>query len=183
MNLKKFTTEIVKEWNRRPVTEGLNKTMGTPLITINKDTGLKGEKTALEHLQRKFEKDGYKFTLTDYSKTPADIIGYKRTSKYWHFVLYQVKTSKNIKKLTPEISEKYSLPVLADIVKDVFKVSVETNYHKQKGAYITLGYLGIRHSKKGNRVVKKVAYDKERTLNGLSLSYSEKQDLKKLLHT
>lgn len=181
MNLKKFTTEIVKQWTKRRIAEAtLNGTMGVPQISINKRDGLKGEITVLNNLTRRFK--DYKFALTDYSKTPADIIGLRKTSKFWHIALYQVKTSIDVQKLTPEIPEKYSLPILAEVIKEVFKISEQTNYYKKKQLFITVGYIGVFNSKTGNRIVTKVSYDGEKTMNKLSLTSSEKRELKKILH-
>ncbi|WP_430409276.1 hypothetical protein [Kordia sp.] len=181
MNLKKFITELVREWRLIENSKGLRATMGTPQIIRNNKDGLKGEKTALQNLARKYK--DYEFRFTDFSKTPADIIDLKRTSKYWHFALFQVKTSKEMNRLTPEIQEKYTLPLLADVLKDVFRSSEQTNYYKKKQVYITIGYIGVLNSPNGNRVVKKCVYKGDKTMNKLNISYSDKVSIKNRLHT
>lgn len=99
MKLKKFTEELIVEWRKLP-----RKKRGLDGVTDNKEVGLKGEKSALNNL--KSQKSKYEFTLTPNSWSPADIVGLKKDSQYWHFALYQVKTSVNKDSLTYDIIEK-----------------------------------------------------------------------------
>lgn len=175
MKLKIFTSELVTEWSKQS-----KSSMGLGGIVENKEEGQKGEKSALNRLRNDFPE--YEFTQTDYSWTPADIIGFRKTSKFWHFALYQVKTSKNLNSLTEEIPEKYTLPDLAKILKEVFIVSGQTRYYKKKELYVTIGYLGVLNSNGRNTLIKRVPYQNEFSMNGLSLTQSEKTGIKNKLH-
>jgi hypothetical protein len=175
MKLKIFTTELVTEWKKQPKSQ-----MGLGGIIENKEEGQKGEKSALNRLRIDFPE--YEFTQTDYSWTPADIIGFRKDSKFWHFALYQVKTSRNLNSLTEEIPEKHTLPDLAKILKEVFIVSDQTKYYKKKELYITIGYLGIYNSNGRNTIIKRVPYQNDFSMNGLTLTQSEKIGIKNKLH-
>lgn len=175
MKLKIFTSELVTEWKKQSKGQ-----MGLGGIVENKEDGQKGEKSALNKLCKDFP--DYEFVQTDYSWTPADIIGFRKDSKFWHFALYQVKTSKNLNSLTEEIPEKYTLPDLAKILKKVFIDSDQTKYYKNKELYITTGYLGVHNSNGRNTIIKRVPYQNEFSMNGLSLTQSEKTGIKNKLH-
>lgn len=175
MKLKIFTSELVTEWKKQSKDQ-----MGLGGIVENKEDGQKGEKSALNFLCKDFP--DYEFVQTDYSWTPADIIGFRKDSKFWHFALYQVKTSKNLNSLTEEIPEKYTLPDLAKILKEVFVDSDQTKYYKKKELYITIGYLGVHNSNGKNKIIKRTPYKKDFSMNGLSLTQSEKTGIKNKLH-
>lgn len=175
MKLKIFTSELVTEWRKQSKIQ-----MGLGGIVENKQDGLNGEKTTLNRLRNDFPE--YEFTQTDNSWTAADIIGFKKDPKFWHFALYQVKTSKNPSSLTAEIPEKYLLPALARILKKVFIESDETKYYKKKELYITIGYLGVHNSNGRNIIIKKIPYQKCFSMNGLSLTQGEKTEIKNKLH-
>lgn len=175
MKLKNFTTELVTEWRRQS-----NSQMGLGGIVENKDNGFKGEKSALNRLRNDFPE--YEFSPTDNSWTPADIIGLRKYPKFWHFTLYQVKTSINPNSLTEEIAEKYTLPLLANILKDVFIISNQTKYYKKKELYITIGYIGVHHSNGRNTIIKKLPYKNDFSMNKLSLTQIEKTRIKNKLH-
>lgn len=175
MKLKTFISELVTEWKKYSKGQ-----IGLGGIVENKEHGQKGEKSALKRLSKDFP--DYEFVQTDYSWTPADIIGFRKDSKFWHFALYQVKTSKNLNYLTEEIPEKYTLPELAKILKKVFIDSNQTKYYKNKELYITIGYLGVYNSNGRNLIVKRVPYQNEFSMNGLSIKQSEKTGLKNRLH-
>lgn len=175
MKLKIFTNQLVTEWKKHSKGQ-----MGLGGIVENKEDGQKGEKSALNRLRNDFPE--YEFTQTDYSWTPADIIGFRKDSKFWHFALYQVKTSKNLNSLTEEIAEKYTLPELAKILKKVFIDSDQTKYYKDKELYITIGYLGVYNSNGRNTIVKRVPYQNEFSMNGLTLTQSQKSGIKNKLH-
>ena len=68
-------------------------------------------------------------------KSPADIIGFKKGSNFWHFALYQVKTSIDEQSLTSEIAEKETLPILAKLLKQIYPSSEQTKYYKNKPIY------------------------------------------------
>lgn len=175
MKLKNFASELVTEWGKQSKSQ-----MGLGGIIENKENGLKGEKSALNRLRNDFPE--YEFAQTDNSWTPADIIGFRKDPKFWHFALYQVKTSKNINSLTEEISEKYTLPDLVKILKEVFIDSNQTKYYKKKELYITIGYLGVYNSNGRNTIIKRTPYQKDFSMNGLSLTQSEKTGIKNKLH-
>ena len=179
MNLKKFTSELVEDW-RKHIKD--LKGMGRADIIENKRKGFKGESSALIKLKKDFKDFKYKFELTPNSKSPADIIGLRKKTKYWHFALYQVKTSIESKSLTSDIAEKETLPILAEILKRTFLKSNQTKYYKNKPLYITIGYLGVLHSNGKNKIVKRTAYQKEFTMNKLSLTRCEKTEIKNKLH-
>ena len=73
MDLKKFTQELITEWQKLPKNQ-----RGLAGVAENKEIGLKGEKSALNNLKNGMS--GYEFTLTPNSKSPADIIGFKKSS-------------------------------------------------------------------------------------------------------
>ncbi|WP_445908597.1 hypothetical protein [Yeosuana sp.] len=179
MNLKIFTSELVEDW-RKYTTE--LRGMAGPEIIDNKERGLKGEISAINKLKKDFKDLKYKFELTPNSKSPADIIGLRENPEFWHFALYQVKTSIELKSLTSEISEKETLPILAKILKNTFLNSDQAKYYKKKPLYITIGYLGVLHSKGKNKIEKRIPYKKDFTLNGLLLTSSEKTEIKNKLH-
>lgn len=175
MDLKKFTEELITEWQNLPKNQ-----RGLAGVVENKESGLKGEKSALNKLRN--EISGYEFTLTPNSWSPADIVGFKKDSDFWHFALYQVKTSVDEKSLTSEIIEKNTLPILAKLLKSVFSNSKQTKYYKNKPVYITIGYLGL-HSKNGrNTIVKRIPYQKDFTMNGLQLTSSQKTAARNYVH-
>lgn len=124
----------------------------------------------------------YEFTQTDNSWTPADIIGFKKDPQFWHFALYQVKTSMYLDSLTEEIPEKHSLSQLAKILKKIFIASDQTKYYKKKELYITIGYLGVHNSNNRNTIVKRIPYKNEFSMNGLSFTQAEKTAIKNKLH-
>jgi len=175
MKLKIFASELVIEWGKQ---SKIQKGLGG--VIENKEDGLKGEKSALHRLRNDFPE--YEFVQTDNSWTPADIIGFKKDPNFWHFALYQVKTSKNLDSLTEEISEKYTLPDLAKILKEVFVDSDQTKYYKKRELYITIGYLGVHNSNGRNSIIKRIPYRKDFSMNGLSLTQSEKTGIKNRLH-
>ena len=175
MNLKKFTEELIAEWRK------LSKNQrGLAGVLENKDNGLKGEKTALNRLKRDLPE--YEFTLTPNSWSPADIIGLKKDSSFWHFALYQVKTSTDENRLTTDIIEKRTLPVLAKLLKTIYQTSNQTKYYKNKPVYITTGYLGVHHKDKRNKIIMKVPYQKSFTMNSLQLPSSQKTLIKNHAH-
>ncbi|MGB0879417.1 MAG: hypothetical protein ACPGTO_02495 [Polaribacter sp.] len=178
MNLKEFTSELVEDWREYRAPKGM---AGAEIID-NKERGLKGEISALSKLNRDFKDSEYKFELTPNSKSPADIVGLRKNPKYWHFTLYQVKTSIELKSLTSEIPEKKTLPILAKILKKTFLNSDQAKYFKKKPLYITIGYLGVFHSKGKNKIVKRIPYQKNFSMNGLSLTTSEKTEIRNKLH-
>jgi hypothetical protein len=180
MNLKIFTTELVKEW-QKTLKEKRAYGLGVPAIVENKDRGLNGEKTVLQRLRNDFGPK-YKFTVTDNSWSPADIIGFKKDPKFWHFALYQVKTSIYKEALSEKVIEKETLPELAKLLKKVFVDSDQTKRYKKKPVYITIGYVGVHHSKNRNRIIRKIPYQKTFTMNGLSLSPTKKTEIKNQLH-
>lgn len=175
MDLKKFTEELIEVWRKLPENQ-----TGLAGIVDNKENGLKGEKSALSKLRS--ELSDYEFTLTPNSWSPADIIGFKKGSDFWHFALYQVKTSINEKTLTSEIKEKHTLPILAKLLKSIYPNSIQTKYYKNKPIYITIGYLGLLHKNNRNTIVKRVSYIKDYTMNGLKLTSSQKTVIKNLAH-
>lgn len=178
MELKKFVTEIVKDWSEFPkkekekIIEGLNG-------ALSFENGVSGEKYAIEKLKKLNPK--YEFVLTDGSKSPADIIGLDKQSKFWHFALFQVKTSQDTNMLKSEIDEKKTLPILAEIIKKRFLISTETSRFRKKQIFITIGYLGI-HKQKNHSVYKSLPYAKTFTLNSLNLTSSEKTEIKNNIH-
>ncbi len=174
MDLKKFTTELVSAWKKY----SQNQKLGG--IQENKDSGFKGEDSALNRLNSDFS--DYKFTKTNYSRTPADIIGLKQDSGFWHFALYQVKTSKNLKSLTHEIEEKNTLPELAKLLKKVFLESSQTKYYKKKQVYISIGYIGVHRKNNKNHIVKRLPYQKDFSMNRLELKTTEKTKIRNKLH-
>lgn len=175
MNLKKITEELIDEWKKLPENQ-----RGLAGIVENKESGLKGEKSALNKLRS--ELSDYEFTVTPNSWSPADIIGLKKGSDFWHFALYQVKTSINEKTLTSEISEKNTLPILAKLLKSIYPNSVQTKYYKNKPIYITIGYLGLHNKNGRNTILKRVPYQKDFTMNGLNLTSSQKTIIRNLAH-
>jgi hypothetical protein len=175
MNIKKFTEELIEEWRKLPQNQ-----QGLAGIVDNKESGLKGEKRALSKLKNKLS--DYEFTLTPNSWSPADIIGFKKDSDFWHFALYQVKTSINEQTLTSEINEKNTLPILAKLLKSIYPNSDQTKYYKNKPIYITLGYLGVLNKNGRNTIVKRVPYQKDFTMNGLNLTSSQKTMIRNLAH-
>jgi hypothetical protein len=175
MDIKKFTEELIDEWRKLPENQ-----RGLAGIVDNKESGLKGEKSALSKLRN--ELSDYEFTLTPNSWSPADIIGFKKDSDFWHFALYQVKTSINEQSLTSEISEKNTLPLLAKLLKRIYPNSDQTKYYKNKPIYITLGYLGLHNKNGRNTIVKRVPYQKDFTMNGLNLTSSQKTEIRNLAH-
>lgn len=175
MNIKKFTEELIHEWRNLPENQS-----GLAGVVDNKESGLKGEKSALHKLRK--ELTDYEFTLTPNSWSPADIIGLKKSSDFWHFALYQVKTSINEKNLTSEIREKNTLPILAILLKNIYQNSDQTKYYKNKPIYITSGYLGLHHKNGRNTIVKRIPYQKDFTMNGLNLTSSQKTVIRNLAH-
>jgi len=175
MKIKIFTNELVTEWRKQSKIK-----RGLTGVVENKESGLKGEKSALNKLRTDFP--NYKFTQTPNSWSPADIVGFQEGSKYWHFVLYQVKTSINPNSLTEEIPEKYTLPELVKVLKKTFIDSDQTKYYKKKQLYITIGNLGVHSSNGRNTIVKRVPYKKDFTMNGLSLTQTEKTEIRNQLH-
>ena len=179
MILKKFTSELIEDWRKYKTSR---KGMAGAEIIDNKDRGFKGEVTAINKLKKDFKDLNYKFELTPNSKSPADIIGLRKKTDYWHFALYQVKTSIELESLTSDINEKETLPILAKILKKTFTNTDQTKYYKNKPLYITIGYLGVFHSKGKNRIVQRIAYQKYFTMNGLSLTTTEKTEIRNKLH-
>lgn len=175
MNLRKFTSELVKAWRSRE-----KKPSGLSGIKENKETGIKGEKYVLRKLKREYP--DYQFCRTDYSWSPADIIGLKKGVQFWHFAMFQVKTSVNKYELSPEINEKETLPVLAKLLKEVFVESKETNYYKKKPLYITTGFIGVHFSSGRFKLQLKVPYKKDFSKNKLSLTNKEKSGIKNFVH-
>ncbi|AGC78251.1 hypothetical protein LX97_02955 [Nonlabens dokdonensis] len=175
MKLKNFTSELVTAWRKRE--QGL---YGMAGVVENKEIGIKGEKYVLTKLRKDYPE--YEFCLTDYSWTPADIIGFKKDSQMWHFALFQVKTSKFRDQLSSEIIEKQTLPILAKILKQVFIKSDETKYYKNREVYITIGYVGVYHSNGRNNLVLKKPYGNDFSLNQLSLNSTEKTKMKNNIH-
>lgn len=175
MDLKKFTEELVTEWRNLPKNQ-----RGLAGVIENKESGLKGEKSAL--IKLKSEISEYEFILTPNSWSPADIIGFKKDSDFWHFALYQVKTSIEEQNLTSEIIEKETLPLLAKFLKDVYSNSAQTKYYKNKPIYITTGYIGVHNKNGRNTIVKKIPYQKDFTMNGLQLTSSQKTVARNYVH-
>ncbi len=175
MDLKKFSQELITEWQKLPKNQ-----RGLAGVAENKEIGLKGEKSALNNLKNGMS--GYEFTLTPNSKSPADIIGFKKSSDFWHFALYQVKTSVDETKLTSEIIEKSTLPNLAKLLKSYYNISDQTKRYKKKPIYITIGYVGVLHRNNRNTVLKKIPYQQTFTMNGLQLTTSEKTAIKNYAH-
>ena len=177
MNLKKFTKELVAEWKKlRQRRQGLSG------IVENNESGLKGEKTALKNLKNKLISKNYEFELTPESKSPADIIGFKKYRGYWHFALYQVKTSIRQEMLTSNISEKNTLQDLAKLLKLVYRNSDQTNCNKKKQIYITLGYIGVHNNNGRYSVFKKTSYQNRYSMNKLILKEDKKTEIKNLAH-
>lgn len=175
MDLKKFTEELITEWRN------LHKNQrGLAGAFENKESGLNGEKSALSKLRS--ELSDYEFTLTPNSWSPADIIGFKKGSDFWHFALYQVKTSINEENLTSEIAEKNTLPILAKLLKQIYPNSEQTKYYKNKPIYITIGYLGVHNKNSRNTIVKRIPYQKDFTMNGLNLTSSQKTVIRNSAH-
>lgn len=175
MNLRKFTSELVTAWRSRE-----KKPSGLSGIKENKETGIKGEKYVLRKLRQEYS--DYQFCRTDYSWSPADIIGLNEGTKFWHFAMFQVKTSVSKYRLNPEINEKETLPVLAKLLKEVFVESKETNYYKKKPLYITTGFIGVHFSSGRLKLESKVPYKKDFSMNKLSLTYKEKLGVKNFVH-
>ena len=149
-------------------------------IQDNKKYGLKGEKSVLSKLKVEFP--DYEFRQTDYSWTPADIIGLRQDPKFWHFALYQVKTSKNLSSLTEKIVEKQTLPELAKILKKTFIDSSQTKYYKNKQLYISIGYIGVHNSNGKNLIVKRTPFPGDFSMNKLTLTSTEKTKIRNKLH-
>lgn len=178
MELKKFVTEIVKDWAAitKKEKEEVIEALGGVLSFEN---GVSGERYALEKLKK--INPEYEFVLTDGSKSPADIVCLFKHKEYWHFGLFQVKTSQDTKMLKSEIDEKKTLPILAEIIKKRFLISKETSRYRKKQLFITIGYLGIYKQKK-HSVYKSLPYSKSFTLNNLSLTNINKTEIKNKLH-
>lgn len=178
MELKKFVTEIVKDWADIPKKEK-ERTIECLGGSLSFENGVSGEKYAIRKLKKL--NPNYEFVLTDGSKSPADIIGLCKYKTFWHFALFQVKTSQEIKMLKSQIDEKKTLPILAEIIKKRFLISTETSRYRKKQIFITIGYLGIyKHNK--HSVHKCLPYSKSFTLNHLHLTSFDKTEIKNKLH-
>ncbi len=181
MELKIFISEIVTKWLKSNKFE--KKQLGLS-GAISPIIGEKGENYALKKLKEHFP--NYEFLKTDNSKSPADIIGLKKSGKFWHFALYQVKTSLDKSNLTKNIPEKETLPILAKIIKDNFIVSEQTKRVKKRPLFITIGYIGVHstETKNGfrNKIIKSSAYSKTFSLNNLNLQSKDKTKLKNKIH-
>lgn len=175
MDLKKFTQELITEWQKLPRNQ-----RGLAGVVENKEIGLKGEKSALNNLKNGIS--GYEFTLTPNSKSPADIIGFKKSTDFWHFALYQVKTSVDEMSLTSEIIEKNTLPNFAKFLKSYYESSDQTKRYKNKPVYITIGYIGVHHKNNRNIIVKKIPYQQSFTMNSLQLTPSQKTAIRNYAH-
>lgn len=178
MELKTFVSEIVKDWSEYPKSKKVKKIEGLNGY-LSYETGLSGENYTIKKLRKLHPK--YEFVLTDGSKSPADIIGLNKNTKYWHFALFQVKTSKETKMLTSEINEKYTLPILSEIIKSRFLIINKRNRNLKKQIFITSGYIGI-HKQKNHSVFKSLPYPKSFSLNNLNLTSTEKTEIKNSLH-
>jgi len=177
MTLKSFVSEIITDWKEyAKVAKYKPERLAGPESPI---IGLGGENYVLKKLKSIYP--DYEFVKTDLSKSPADIIGMKKTKSYFHFALFQVKTSMNKKSLTSNIVEKQTLPILAELIKNRFKISEETNKNRTSSLFITIGYVGV-HKETNHKVFKSLPYAKTFSLNNLNLSSSEKTAIKNKLH-
>ncbi|MPT34732.1 MAG: hypothetical protein E2604_06515 [Flavobacterium sp.] len=177
MKLKSFVSEVVYDW--KEYTKSKKNNAGGLAGPESPVIGSKGEDYVLKKLKSIYP--DYEFVKTDLSKSPADIIGLKKTKSYLHFALFQVKTSTNKKTLTSNIPEKQTLPILAELIKNRFKVSEQTNKIRTNSLFITIGYIGV--SKETNhKVFKSMPYPKTFSLNNLNLSSLEKTEIKNKIH-
>ncbi len=181
MELRIFISEIVKKWQEFNYATNNSVGLSGPSSHI---IGEKGENYALKKLKKYFP--DYDFIKTAGSKSPADIIGLKKGRKYWHFALYQVKTSLYNSKLSENIPEKETLPLLAKIIKENFKTSKQTKRVRNRPLLITIGYVGIQSTKTKNgyrnKIIKSVPYSKTFTLNKFNSLQLSKTEIKNKLH-
>ena len=80
MELKTFVSEIVKDWSEYPKSKKVKKIEGLNGY-LSYETGLSGENYTIKKLRKLHPK--YEFVLTDGSKSPADIIGLNKNTKYF----------------------------------------------------------------------------------------------------
>ena len=177
MKLKSFVSEVLKDWKEYiKITRNKPERLTGPESSI---IGFNGEKYVIKKL-KSIHQD-YEFVKTDLSKSPADIIGVKKTKGYIHFALFQVKTSTNRRSLTSNIDEQQTLPILAELIKKRFKMSKETEKIKSNSLFITIGYIGV-YKETNHKIYKSLPYTKTFSLNNLNLSSSEKTKIKNKIH-
>lgn len=145
-NFELFTNHIVHLNGDLP--KGMNAGLSGPLP--NRVAGDKAE----QYIVRKLNKLNYEAYITPGSKSPADIFAAKRRQGYWHIMLIQVKSSRNvstIKKLNK--TKVQELKDLGKFVKEQLKKVEMMNDYANKPILVSTGYAAVHslESKSGLR--------------------------------